>query len=52
MAEGITEQAAHQMWGRIVRKNPDLANIHKRRRRNESQRLLEKRMGKSPRKTA
>ena len=52
MAEGITEQAAHQMWCRIVRKNPDLANIHKRRRRNEPQRLLEKRVGESPRKTA
>lgn len=52
MAEGITEQAAHQMWCRIVRKNPDLANIRKRRRRNEPQRLLEKRVGKSPRKTA
>jgi hypothetical protein len=52
MAEGITEQAAHQMWMRIVRKNPDLANIRKRRRRNEPQRLLEKRVGKSPRKTA
>ena len=35
MAEGITEQAAHQMWCRIVRKNPDLANIRKRRRKNE-----------------
>lgn len=48
MAEGITEQAAHQMWCRIVRKNPDLANIRKRRHRNEPQRLLEKRVGKSP----
>jgi hypothetical protein len=37
MAEGITEQAAHQMWCRIVRKNPDLANIRKR-RRNEHER--------------
>jgi hypothetical protein len=52
MTEGITEQAAHQMWCRIVRKNPDLANIRKRRQRNEPQRLLEKRVGKSPRKTA
>lgn len=50
--EGITEQAAQQMWERIVAKNPDLANIRKRRRRNEPQRLLEKRVGKSPRKTA
>lgn len=38
MAEGITEQAAHQMWCRIVRKNPDLANIRKRRRKNEHKR--------------
>jgi hypothetical protein len=38
MAEGITEQAAHQMWCRIVRKNPDLANIRKRRRKNEHER--------------
>ena len=38
MAEGITEQAAHQMWCRIVRKNPDLANICKRRRKNECKR--------------
>ena len=51
MAEGITEQAAHQMWMRIVRKNPDLANIRKRRRKDEPQRLLEERVGKSPRKT-
>ena len=51
-SEGISEQAAHQMWCRIVRKNPDLAIIRKRRRRNEPQRLLEKRVGKSPRKTA
>lgn len=50
--EGITEQAAQQMWERIVAKNPDLANIRKRRRRNEPQRLLEKRVGESPRKTA
>lgn len=50
--EGITEQAAQQMWERIVAKNPDLATIRKRRRENEPQRLLEKRMGKSPRKTA
>jgi hypothetical protein len=35
MAEGITEQAAHQMWMRIVRKNPSLANIRKRRRKHE-----------------
>jgi hypothetical protein len=52
MAEGITEQAAHQMWMRIVRKNPDLANIRQRRRKDEPQRLLEERVGKSPRKTA
>lgn len=50
--EGITEQAAQQMWERIVAKNPDLANIRKRRRRNEPQRILEERVGKSPRKTA
>jgi hypothetical protein len=35
MAEGITEQAAHQMWCRMVARNPDLANIRKRRRKNE-----------------
>jgi hypothetical protein len=52
MDEGITEQAAHQMWMRIVRKNPDLATIRKRRRKNESQRLLERSVGESPRKTA
>ena len=33
--EGITEQAAQQMWERMVAKNPDLANIRKRRRKNE-----------------
>lgn len=33
--EGITEQAAQQMWERIVAKNPDLANIRQRRRKNE-----------------
>jgi hypothetical protein len=52
MAEGITEQAANQMWMRIVRKNPDLANIRKRRRKNEPQRLLEKSMGQRPRTSA
>lgn len=31
ISEGITEQAAQQMWARIVAKNPDLANIRKRR---------------------
>ncbi|MBO5905671.1 MAG: hypothetical protein J6Q84_04555 [Kiritimatiellae bacterium] len=36
--EGITEQAAQQMWERIVAKNPDLANIRKRRRKNEHKR--------------
>lgn len=46
--EGITEQAAQQMWERIIAKNPDLATIRKRRRKNEPQRLLEKRVGKSP----
>lgn len=51
-SEGISEQAAHQMWCRIVRKNPDLATIRKRRKKYEPQRLLEKRVGKSPRKTA
>lgn len=35
MAEGITEQAAHQMWMRMVARNPDLANIRQRRRKNE-----------------
>ena len=34
-SEGISEQAAHQMWCRIVRKNPDLALIRKRRRKHE-----------------
>ncbi len=38
MAEGITEQAAHQMWMRMVARNPDLANIRKRRRKNEHER--------------
>lgn len=37
-SEGISEQAAHQMWCRIVRKNPDLANIRKRRRKYEYKR--------------
>lgn len=36
--EGITEQAAHQMWCRMVARNPDLANIRKRRRKNEHER--------------
>lgn len=31
-SEGITEQAAHQMWCRMVAKNPDLASIRKKRR--------------------
>jgi hypothetical protein len=38
MAEGITEQAAHQMWCRMVARNPDLANIRQRRRKNEHKR--------------
>lgn len=50
--EGITEQAAQQMWARMVARNPDLDLIRKRRRKNEPQRLLEDRVGKSPRKTA
>lgn len=48
LSEGITEQAAHQMWCRMVARNPDLANIKRKRRKNEPQRLLEKRVGKSP----
>lgn len=53
MAEGITEQAAHQMWARMCVKNPDLANIRKKRRqKNEPQRILEESMGGSPREIA
>jgi hypothetical protein len=33
ISEGITEQAAHQMWWRVVGKNPELKDI-KRRRKN------------------
>jgi hypothetical protein len=37
--EGITEQAAHQMWCRMVARNPDLAIIrNKRRRKNDNER--------------
>lgn len=51
--EGITEQAAHQMWARMCVKNPDLANIQKKRRqKNEPQRILEESMGGSPREIA
>lgn len=48
--EGITEQAAQQMWERMVAKNPDLANIRKKRRhQNEPRRILEGRVDESPR---
>lgn len=31
ISEGISEQAAHQMWWRLVRKNPELKDIYRRR---------------------
>ena len=47
-SEGITEQAAHQMWVRMCAKNPDLANLRKKRRKpNGTQRVLEKCVGNS-----
>ena len=47
-SEGISEQAAHQMWVRMVAKNPDLANLRKKRRKTHvTQRVLEKRVGDS-----
>ena len=50
LSEGITEQAAQQMWERMVAKNPDLANIRKKRRhQNEPRRILEGRVDESPR---
>lgn len=53
ISEGISEQAAHQMWVRMVAKNPDLANLRKKRRKpNGTQRVLEKRVGDSPQTSA
>lgn len=34
--EGISEQAAHQMWWRLVNKNPSIKDVHRRRTRNDS----------------
>ena len=53
-SEGISEQAAHQMWVRMVAKNPDLANVRKKRRNKngESQRVLEGRLGRCSRPAA
>ena len=51
--EGISERAAHQMWVRMVAKNPDLANLRKKRRKTHvAQRLLEKRVGDGPQTSA
>lgn len=45
ISEGVSEQAAHQMWCRIVRKNPELDGIHKRRHVNGTRQPLENRLG-------
>ena len=47
LCEGTSEQAAQQMWERMVAKNPDLANIRKKRHHNGTQRILDRGVAQS-----
>lgn len=48
ISEGISEQAAQQMWCRIVRKNPELKDIKRRRFKDDARRPLERDLGECP----